>query len=195
MDHSSGINLIKLGIAAGLTASLFYPLLIFAPLPLSAVVVLASFLGPAIGIASLGLKELLSLSRTTLWANLGALTNFIAGALFTTMLLVQLAFKSQPEGDMPVMIWLGLDVAWDIYIGLGTIFFSAAMYGHARFGKVYAILGFILGVLVIALNLATFPTPPANADSIDIGPIVGIWYLAVTIQSWRSLKWAKEQAQ
>ena len=57
----------------------------------------------------------------------------------------------------------------------------------------FAIPGLVLGVLVIALNLATFPTPPAEADSFDIGPLVGIWYLVVTLQSWRSLAWAKGQ--
>jgi len=182
---------IKLGIAAGVVASLFYPLLIFAPLPYLAVVMVASFLGPAIGLASLGLKRLLEIQQPSVWASVGAITNFMAGALFTTMLLVQLAFKSQPTQDMPVMIWLGLDVAWDIYIGLGTMFFSLAMLSHPRFGKIFAIPGLVLGVLVIALNLATFPTPPAEADSFDIGPLVGIWYLVVTIQTWRSLVWAK----
>ncbi len=182
---------IKLGIATGLVASLFYPLLIFAPLPYIAVVFLASFLGPAIGLASLGLKRLLEIQQQSVWASVGAITNFIAGALFTTMLLVQLAFKSQPSQDMPAMIWLGLDVAWDIYIGLGTIFFALAMISHSRFGKLFAIPGLVLGVLVMALNLATFPTPPAEAGSFDIGPLVGIWYLVVTIQSWRSLAWAK----
>jgi len=44
------------------------------------------------------------------------------------------------------------------------------------------------------LNLATFPTPPAEAHLVDLGPAVGLWYLAVSIQMWRSLGWAKERS-
>ena len=32
-------------------------------------------------------------------------------------------------------IWLGLDVAWDAYIGLGTLFLALAMLRHPRVEK------------------------------------------------------------
>ena len=87
-------------------------------------------------------------------------------------------------------VWLGLDVAWDVYIGLGTLAFSWSMLHHPRFGWPFSASGFLLGLLVIVLNLIPFPVPPAEAGSFDIGPFVGLWYLATTIQAWRSLPWA-----
>jgi hypothetical protein len=115
------------------------------------------------------------------------------------MALVQLAFRQVPANGTaltaPVGVWLGLDVAWDIYIALGTAFFSAAMLYHERFGLIFAIPGFLIALLVVGLNIATFPVPPAKAGLIDVGPFVGLWYLAVTIQAWRSLRWAREHAQ
>ena len=54
-------------------------------------------------------------------------------------------------------------------------------------------LGLALGFLVLVLNFYTFPTPPAEAGSIDVGPFVGLWYRAATLQAWRSIAWARDR--
>ena len=199
MATPNEIRWIQFGIVGGLGASVFYPVLLFAPLPLAATATVAAFLGPAIGIGSLGLRQLIVLEGRSASATLGAYSNVAAGALFTAMVLVQLAVRhTVSEVAAPphlVGVWLGLDVAWDVYIGLGTLFFAWAMLGHPRFRWPFALPGFVLGFLVIVLNLLTFPTPPAEAGSIDVGPFVGLWYLAATLQSWRSLGWARERLQ
>ena len=186
---------IKFGIVGGLSASVLYPVLLFAPLPLAATAAAAGLLGPAIGIGSLGLRQLIWLHGPSVTATLGAITNFVAGALFTAMALIQLAVRhSGPfSGERPelVGVWLGLDVAWDVYIGLGTLFFACSMLGHPRFRWPFALPAFILGFLVLVLNLSTFPTPPAEAGLIDVGPLVGLWYLAATVQAGRSIGWAQ----
>jgi hypothetical protein len=198
MNDPLEIRWIKTGIIAGFCASILYPLIIFAPLSLKITAACAVFLGPAIGIGSLGLRYLLIINRKSVAAALGAISNYTAGVLFTSMVLVQLAVKytadlstvSNLEG-----IWLGLDVAWDIYIGLGTLLFALTIIKHPRFGWLYSIPGFILGFLVIILNLIPFPIPPAAAGLIDIGPFVGIWYFVLTIQALRSIGWARQQLQ
>jgi hypothetical protein len=172
------IRWIKTGVVAGLCASLFYPVLLFAPLPLVATAAFGALLGPAIGIGSLGLRQLIRLHGESVAATLGAIHNTLS--------------DSPGSGEL-VGIWLGLDVAWDTYIGLGTIFFAWAMLGHPRFRWPFAVPGFALGLLVIVLNLHTFPSPPAEAGSVDVGPFVGLWYLAATVQAWRSLGWAREK--
>ena len=48
---------------------------------------------------------------------------------------------------------------------------------------------------LLALNLSTFPTPPGEAGLIDLGPLLGIWYLLVTIKIELALRWVKEQQQ
>lgn len=35
----------------------------------------------------------------------------------------------------------------------------------------------------------TFPTPPADAGSVDLGPLMGLWGLAVTINILVKYKW------
>ncbi|NQV16733.1 hypothetical protein HQ531_14815 [bacterium] len=116
--------------------------------------------------------------------------------LFSAMALIQLAVRELSEVSLrgqPIQgVWLGLDVVWDIYIGLGTLGFAVAMISHKRFGWPFSVSGFLIGSLVIVLNLIPFPIPPAEAGLFDIGPLVGVWYLAATIQTWRSLEWAKE---
>lgn len=189
------IRWIRVGVLGGLCASILYPVLLFAPLPLPLTALVASFLGPAIGVGSLGLYRLIRLDAPSVTAALGAVHNIVAGGLFTAMALVQLAVRaraSEGAGDL-VGVWLGLDVAWDVYIGLGTLAFGWAMRRHPRFGWLFSAPALLLGLLVVVLNLLPFPTPPADAGSFDIGPFVGLWYLAATIQAWRSLSWARER--
>jgi hypothetical protein len=128
-------------------------------------------------------------------SSLGALSNALGGALFSAMGLVQLAVGYSSGGEnvstQSIAIWLGLDVAWDAYAGLGTICFALAMLRHPRFGKIFSGSGIVIGAGLVALHLYTFPTPPQNAGLVDLGPAMGLWYLAVTIQMWRSLSWVR----
>jgi hypothetical protein len=113
------------------------------------------------------------------------------------MALVQMAIGAATgdRTERPLQaIWLGLDVAWDAYIGLGTVLFALSMLRHPRFGRVFAASGAAVGFTLLLFNLYTFPTPPANAGLLDLGPVVGLWYLAVTMQMWRSLRWAHAAA-
>ncbi len=193
MIEDSEIRWVKVGIVGGFAASVLYPLALFAPLPLAATAAVGSLLGPAIGVGSLGLYHLIRLHEPSVAAALGAVHNAVAGALLTAMVLVQLAVRARVPGGVGDVggVWLGLDVAWDVYIGLGTLAFAWAMRRHPRFGWWFAAPGLVLGLLVVILNLVPFPTPPAKAGLFDVGPFVGLWYLASTIQAWRSLRWAR----
>jgi hypothetical protein len=192
------LNAVRLGITAGIFTCLAYPLLIFLPLPSLATAALAGCIGPALALASYGLKTLLDLERPTVSSAAGLLLNALAGAMFSAMLLVQLAVKARAQ-DQKVApplagVWLGMDVAWDAYIGLGTLCFAIAMLRHPRFGRAFAYSGLAIAVSLLALNFYTFPTPPGSAGLIDLGPAAGLWYLIVTIQTWRSMAWAKGRA-
>ena len=174
---------------------LVYPALFFLQLPRPGLVLLASALGPLLGIASLGLGRLLQLERPSVPAQLAVAFNFAGGTLVSAMLLVQLAVGARSQGARPssemVGVWLGLDVAWDVYIGLGTGLLALSMLRHPRFGAAFGYAGLAIAVLLLFLNLYTFPTPPGEAGLIDLGPLIGLWYLAVSFQAWRSLRWAK----
>lgn len=193
------VRWIKCGVVGGVAASVLYPTLLFASLPLSATAAVAVLFGAAIGIGSLGLRQLILLHGQSVSATIGAIANFVAGALFVTMVLVQLAVRSgawELTPKSPVVgVWLGIDVAWDAYIALGTAFLAWSMLRHPRYGWPFALSGLVVATLVLVLNLVTFPTPPAEAGSIDVGPLVGLWYLAATVQAWRSIAWARAQAR
>ena len=198
MKDEKEIRWVTTGIAAGFATCVIYPLVTIAPLPRLALVVLASILGPSLAVASIGLRAALRFHKKSLLIDLGALFNVLAGLLLGTMLLVQLAVRLHASGagidPHIIAVWLGLDVAWDVYIGLGTGCFAIAMMRHPRFGKTMGITGVALAVIVLACNLSTFPVPPAEAGLVDVGPAVGLWYLAATIILWRSLPWLKAQA-
>jgi hypothetical protein len=191
------LKAIQVGIVAGFFACFAYPLAAFGHLPKLATTALVACFGPALGIACYGLRKLLDLDGPLTSSALGLMLNALAGALFSTMGLVQLAVGySAGLEKVPalfVAIWLGLDVVWDAFVAFGTICFAIAMLGHPRFGRVFAVLGIAVGGGLLGLHLSTFPTPPQNAGLVDLGPALGLWYLAVTIQMWRSYSWAKQR--
>jgi len=193
------IKWVQAGIGAGFATCVLYPLVSVAPLPRVLLVVLGSILGPSLAVASLGLREALRLHEESVVGDLGALFNVLAGVLFEAMLLVQLAVRLRAPGEAlsqhTVGVWLGLDVAWDVYIGLGTACFGIAMLRHPRFGKAMGIAGLALALVLLAFNLVTFPTPPAEAGLVDVGPAIGLWYLLATILMWRSMPWLKSMAR
>ncbi len=198
LSEGSNVSAVRMGIAGGFIACLAYPLASFVPLPMRATAAIAACFGPALVVACFGLKALLDAGNQTSASTLGFLLNALAGALFSAMALVQIAVGALVK-DRTIFvamngIWLGLDKAFDIYIGLGTIFFAFAMLRHPRFGRVFAIFGLAIGAGLVVLNFYTFPAPPANAGFIDPGPAIGLWYLAVIIQMSRSLTWARDRA-
>ena len=79
----------------------------------------------------------------------------------------------------------GLDLSWDVFLVAGTILFCCAMFGDPRFGRRFALPGIGVAVGLYALNFATFPTPPASEGLVDLGPLVGLWYAAVSVQALR----------
>jgi len=194
---------IKLGVICGLLVSFIYPALIFIPLPDIVQTFLVMLYGPLLGFASAGLYYFITIHKKSLTASAAVVSNIIAGVLITTMLLVQVAMRSsQPAESVGTGGWLwtsinsvhlGLDVAWDVYIFFGTLLFAISMFNHPKLGKIISIAGIIISLLLIVLNAIPFPVPPADAGLIDVGPLVGLWYLTVTIVIIFNLKWVDEK--
>jgi hypothetical protein len=90
-------------------------------------------------------------------------------------------------------IQLGLDMAWDLFLALGAFLLALNMWSHPRFGRLFSGVGILLAVGLLTLNIATFPKPPAESHFVDLGPLVGVWYLAVTISIARSLTWVRHR--
>ena len=62
-----------------------------------------------------------------------------------------------------------------------------------KFGKLFGWSGIGLGALLLALNMRTFPIAPAEAGSIDLGPLVALWFLAVFIRMLTLRDWMRER--
>jgi hypothetical protein len=188
-----------ISIITGLGAVISYTLLIILSGPYRASVILAGAFGPLLAAASLGLYHVLEESGNPILLQLAVLFNVLGAAIFTLMLLVQLAIGHQIQSigeevqnltalrTSLIGVQLGLDVAWDIFISLGTLLFAIAMWSDARFGWILGIAGILIAIALLILNLWTFPTPPAAQNFVDLGPLVGIWYLVVTIMMIRWL--------
>lgn len=202
----------RIGAVSGFLAVLCYSLISAAPLTLAQGLGVSCVFGPALGCASVGLYHILRLRRPTVTLDLALLANVAAAITVTLMLLAQLGLKrwfelqfgqgstdSSERGlhaafEAANGIQLGLDVAWDLFLVLGTVLFAWNMWRHPRFGRLLAGSGVAIAVALIAANLAVFPQPPADAGSIDLGPLIGLWYLIVTIRLATSGSWAAAQA-
>jgi hypothetical protein len=80
------------------------------------------------------------------------------------------------------LIDMGMDVAWDMFIGVSFLFIAASMRRHSKFGLIWAIPLAILALILISLNAATFPWPPADEGLFDVGPFCGVFIFAVNIR-------------
>ena len=202
---------IRIGVYAGLAVSVIYPLMIFVSLPKKITITLASLFGPLLMLASLGLYFFLKADRKTITGQLAVLSNIIASAMFTLMVIVQLSVNLSMEGLMDSAgegiseatqkwVWqvvdkvqLGMDVSWDGFIAIGTILFAVTMMKHPRFGKIFGLIGFFIGHFLLIFNLSSFPNLPGDAGLIDLGPATGLWYFVAALLVLRSLKWFDRQ--
>jgi hypothetical protein len=179
-----------------------------APLSVAQGIVVASVFGPALVFASMGLYHTLRARRPTITLDLGLVSNVAAGVTVTLMLFSQLGLKGWFEMQFGTGstdsseralhaafeaangIQLGLDVAWDVFLALGTFLLAWNMWNHPRFGRLLAVSGSVIAVALAIMNLAVFPEPPGQAGLIDLGPVIGLWYLVVTVRLAMSGRWA-----
>ena len=200
-DNSVILNWINIGIICGLFVSIIYPLLQFIS-NLILGVILASSMGILLSLASVGLYYFIQIHKKTIASKIALFSNIIAGALLTQMFLVQLAINSSKPNlieESSKWIWnslnhihYGLDVAWDVYIFLGTFLFAISIFQHPKLGKIFSISGILISLFMIITNVISFPNPPYE-KYIDFGPFIGLWYLGITIKIMFSKKWLHQQ--
>lgn len=136
-----------------------------------------------ITVSSIGLYYVLGGATSSRLALIAAVANVMAAGQLLAMLMIQMSIYGlvqQPDAALKA-IWMGLDVAWDLYIGTGTILFALCMFRRDGFGVWLAGPGLLIGSLLLIFNVATFPIPPENAGLVDLGPVVGLWYLVVYV--------------
>jgi hypothetical protein len=171
---------LRLGVVCGALAVVVYALTQALSLPLLPTLLLVCAFGPLLAIGSAGLWELLRRHRRTATLDIGLVANLAAGITVTLMLLAQLGLKAwfntglggsaqqvSPEVAQVAFqagngLQLGLDMAWDVFLAIGTAMLAWNMAQHPRFGPAYAATGLLLAVALIGFNLAAFLENPAG---------------------------------
>lgn len=78
-------------------------------------------------------------------------------------------------------VQLGLDVAFDIFGTISWFLFGLNIAENTGFNKLLGWIGSLISAGLLTLNMITFPTPPAEAGLIDLGPFLSLWILVVFI--------------
>jgi len=161
--------------------------------------VLAFAIGPVAMFGTLALSENLMRVFGTSTLRIGTIFLVIAFALLTLMLTMQQAIFAEyrqlldataaPEAQASLkasfalvnQLQLGADVAFDIFYSLGIIFVSSVLVRSKGIERVIGTYGVVAASGLLVLNLWFFPTPPAAAGSIDLGPATIVWWVALIV--------------
>lgn len=182
----------------------------FVPLPLAVARILFFGVGPLFIVFAVALGRTMGERRRSTSLELASLFAVIGGAAFTMMAVVQSAVFAvmrqpvvPPLDDAPAralrLAWkgldsvqLGMDVTFDIFYLVALVLFGWNMRHDPRFGAILGAIGALLSITCLALNLASFPTPPRP----DLGPVIALWAIVVVVQLWRSaLRPARDGAE
>lgn len=167
------------------------------PLSQRLALILAFAIGPVAIFGVISIYKELSQTDKTLSLKIGVVFLIIAFAFLNLMLVVQQSIfipmrdYIAKETDTVTqeslrliskglnLVQLGIDVSFDIFYCLGLILMALAMYSHPGYGRIIGVFGTLSGTLLLVFNMSTFPKPPADAGLIDLGPVTGVWWLAV----------------
>jgi len=190
----------QIAIAAGVLAlASYFCSIVFKPFPWDVGRLLFFAIGPLSIISITGFFKATEREGGGAAHLLGALFVLVAGVTVTLMAVVQdtqftvlgdqirQAPDPATQATLERILWgvnvvqSGLDVAWDIFLSLGTIFLAIGLSRHPAFGRSWAAVGALVAAAALVLNLVTFPTAPAAAGLMDLGPGVGAWYAVMLL--------------
>ena len=210
-SSNSVIHLQKIGAVSGILSIVFYfSVAVFSFLPDTLALGLA-FSFPLLWIvAFMGLYQFLKAEKLAASLEIGYLFGIIGAAMACMLLVVQRRRQVDTRlGQVKAPLWhaqameeavtpeaqallkatfrgtnrvqAGMDVAFDIFITIAWFLFGINIARSKNFNAFLGLLGCLLAAGLLALNMITFPTAPAEAGLFDLGPFLGIWTLVVYI--------------
>jgi hypothetical protein len=187
-----------LGVVA--VACYFFGAVLELPVP-DGISLLIFFGFPAFGITQWYLlRNILSAEGKNVIADLALIFAAAGFTLLTAMVMAQMGarlgiadLQSQAANEVEKselkmilkgvrFVDLGIDVAWDFFIGTAFILTGIAMRRADGLGLPWGLPLSILGALLIALNAWTFPWPPNTRGLFDIGPLCATFLLILSIR-------------
>ncbi len=193
-------RLVLTGSACGLAGSVFYALVAAVELPRTVALLLFFAFGPLVSVGVVGLATYINARGRLVSAYLAQMFGIAAGVLVNLMAVVQVSNREyfrtyiaeaadpQQKEQLRQMlkgvftVQLGIDVSWDIFISLATVLFGYALMRAPGLDRWLGALGMLSAASLLVLNLSTFPVPPGEAGSVDLGPAVGLWFMVVSIR-------------
>jgi hypothetical protein len=173
---------------------------VFFPLPDGVARILAFALGPLLSVSFVGIYAAVATHRDGVPLRFGAVLGVAAGVVVNAMIVIQTAnnvlrdralatLGTDAERETAELVWravnrvqFSLDVSWDIFIAAAGVLVGIAMLRHPKFGHLFGWPGILLGLLLLSLNLYTFPEGPAYVGLLDVGPFYALWFLAVFVR-------------
>lgn len=148
----------------------------------------AAVFGPLGVINSFAIYRVLAWERQGALNRLALLMSLLAYAIVTIMLLVQgsVSYYAAELGAEASLLRLlrsvdlGIDLAWDVFMGASLMLTAAVMRRHRRFGAWWSYPAGVLGLLLIVLNGITAPLPPNSAGLFDVGPATALYGIVLS---------------
>lgn len=206
-EHKLGHTMMMAGAVSGLAAVVAYFGAAFLPVPDAVGRLLAFAFGPLLAVSFLGLFHGLSDHRDGPALRFGVVLGILAGATVTIMLAVQMGNNMFLDEQLSTAdseaareaarlvhravnrVQMLIDVAWDVFICAAGGLIGVAMLRHPKFGRIWGSTGIAASVALLYFNLDTYPRGPAYAGSVDLGPLLAIWFFAVFVRlAWTGMR-------
>lgn len=184
-------KLVVAGACAGVCSIVSYLVIAFIDLPVPLTFFLAMMF-PILGIAFIySAKEFIDTQAPAFVNKLafvyGAIAFSITAIFLSAQIAVQVGIDTAGSETLKEikssirLVDMGMDVAWDLFIGSFMILFMFAVL-KVKTLKWWGVVMGILGAALIILNVITFPHPPADKGLFDIGPFIGVYILILAIK-------------
>ncbi len=190
---------VRVGVWAGFGALATYLANAFLPLPPFLETTFFLLMGPCVVAAFVGIYPFLNRPRPTVSALMSVVFGVIGGAtrmMFASVQLNNLEYiRGYMEGAEPAVeetwrlifrgvftVQNGLNWVSDFFVDVAAFLIAVVMWRHPAFGRWFALFTTVTIAPHLLLKSITFPRPPAEAGLFDAGPLVGLWFLVMTIQ-------------
>jgi hypothetical protein len=206
MNYKQNSRQLLFGSICGIIGTICYIVAVTIQLPPSIGFLLVTIWPMATIIFAFSIYKYIAIDNQSTSNQLAFLFTIIAFVLAYIMLSIQvglgmgigdaIAKANGSEKEMLSLIqdsvnWvhLGIDLAWDMFLGVSLILLAVAVKGHSKLGIGWSIPLAILGVSVIAVNLYTLPYTPQSQGIFDIGPVIGTFMIILAARTlYLSLK-------
>jgi hypothetical protein len=192
-------SIIKTGVISGIAATLCYFGAAVLPLPQAIGNLLGFAFGPLVIVSYIGIYSYWSQKYDGALLRISCVFGIIYGAIVTSLIFIQVANNIWHEELMASAetteiserlitihtavnrVQAALDVAFDVFVTISVLLLGMVLLKDSIVAKIYGILGIVIALLLLVLNLYTFPDGPDEVGFFDAGPFLGLWYAAFFI--------------